>query len=283
MLPPMSSPPLRPSILMRAAILLATLGLPSSRAQSQAVPATAQIEFRATSTLKDFSGHALAEPFTLMLAFSNDWPVLAGTASVAVANMDTRHAARDENMRKMFAAPRFPFVTAVLPTAAVDPAGETLVLLDLTIRDRTTPVHARLSNWRLEQQDWAFDLQMEISLKAVGLTPPVFMGLLRVGDRVAVHARFRIKRANGGSAEIANPDPRANPTILSASIPRRGLRGSKNRNSKAAWSRDAPVPRTSLPPQNFHAPGSSPRRPAPSLQSRLEPTPGCSIRGRPCA
>jgi polyisoprenoid-binding protein YceI len=193
MIPPMSPCPLWSSTLLRGSVMLAALWPPPGQAQPQAVPATAGIEFHATSTLKDFSGTAPAEPFTLMLAFSNDWPVLAGTAAVAVANMDTRHAARDKNMRRMFAAPRFPIVTAVLPTVALDPAGETLVPLNLTIRDRTTPVNARLSNWRLDQQDWTFDLQMDLSLQAVGLTPPVFMGLLRVGDRVAVNARLRIE------------------------------------------------------------------------------------------
>jgi hypothetical protein len=41
--------------------------------------------------------------------------LLAGTVTVVVARMDTRHAKRDPNMRRMFDEPRFPFIVGVLP------------------------------------------------------------------------------------------------------------------------------------------------------------------------
>jgi hypothetical protein len=152
----------------------------------------AQIQFHATSTLKDFSGTATAEPVVLMLGGLPESPILHGTATVAVARMDTRHAQRDKNLRRMFEAERFPLVTGVIPPASIGSDGSADIPLELTIRGNTTVVPARLTGWRADNGGYRFTLDWPVSLRGAGLSPPVFMGLLRVGDTVRVQVQFRL-------------------------------------------------------------------------------------------
>lgn len=160
----------------------------------------AEIEFHATSTLHDFSGTVRAQPFSVLLAMNDPAATLGGTAQVAVAQMDTRHAKRDANMRKMFEAVRFPLITGVVGPIRIEPANRPQVSLLLTIRDRTRTVPATLSNWRMENGILRFDLDMVLSLKESGLSPPVILGFIRVGDVVSVRIRVELRRPSDTAA-----------------------------------------------------------------------------------
>jgi hypothetical protein len=160
----------------------------------------AAIEFHATSTLHDFSGTAQADPFFFLVALDGTSATLGGTATVAVAQMDTRHAKRDVNMRKMFEAARFPLVTGVLVPIPFDPATRPQVPLLLTIRDRTQTVPATLSNWRMDNGILRFELAMSLSLRKSGLTPPVLFGFIKVGDAVAVRIHVDLEKPPDAAA-----------------------------------------------------------------------------------
>lgn len=170
---------------LRAALLASAL---ASSASGEIWRGTADIEFRGTSTLHDFSGTARTEPFSILVETDGLAATLGGTAAVAVARMNTRHAKRDENMRAMFEAERHPFVVGALESARIDTGRESSVPLQLTIRDRTTPVPATIRNWRTENGAIRFGLDLTLSLRAIGLSPPVLLGILKVGDAVSVHA-----------------------------------------------------------------------------------------------
>ena len=163
-------------------------------------PGQADIEFQATSTLHDFSGTVRTEPFQASVELDGSAATLGGTAVVAVARMDTRHAKRDENMRKMFEAPRFPLITGVLEPTRIDPAAPAQVPLRLRIRDRVQTVPVTLTDWRVEPDRVQFDLTMVLSLEQFGLTPPVLLGFIKVGDAVTVRIRGALEKPSAPPA-----------------------------------------------------------------------------------
>jgi hypothetical protein len=175
-----------------AGLLLASRVQP---ARAEVWQGKADIEFQGTSTLHDFSGTVRARPFALVGTLDDSAATLGGTATVAVAEMDTRHAKRDENMRKMFAADRFPLLAGVLDPIRIEPATRPELPLRLTVRDRTQTVPATLTRWQRETGTLRFDLEMVLSLRALGLSPPVLMGFIRVGDAVSVRIRAELAPA----------------------------------------------------------------------------------------
>lgn len=184
-----------PAIRARS-VWIAAIGLGlACHADAEVWSGTAEIEFDATSTLHDFTGTAPAEAFLLEMDWDGSGATLGGTATVAVAKMDTHHAKRDANMRKMFAAERYPLMTGALPLTRIDLADAPASLpIQLTIRDRTRAVSASLSNWQSADGRCRFDLAMTLSLREFGLEPPVLLGFIRVGDAVAVRAHVTLER-----------------------------------------------------------------------------------------
>ena len=184
---------------------IATIGLGLARhADAEVWSGKAEIEFDATSTLHDFTGTVPAEAFVLEMEWDGSGAILGGTATVAVAKMDTRHAKRDANMRMMFAAERYPLVTGALPLSRIDLADAPASLpIQLTIRDRTRAVSASISNWQPADGRCRFDLATTLSLREFGLEPPVLLGFIRVGDAVAVRARVALD----GPVEAGQPRP----------------------------------------------------------------------------
>ena len=180
----------------RALIGLLGLGLAACGAPAEVWMGTAEIEFEATSTLHDFTGTASAEPFLFSIVPAGDFATLGGTAAVAVATMDTRHAKRDANLRKMFAAERYPLLVGTVAPIRVDlNAPPPSIPIQLTICERTRTVPATVSNWQREEGLYRFELTLSLSLQAFALEPPVILGFIRVGDAVVVRARVRLARS----------------------------------------------------------------------------------------
>jgi len=176
-----------------------------------------EIRFFGSSTLHDFSGEVRSQPFAL--AFHVDasdvrgwW---SGSIQVAVAEMDTGIERRDRKMRAMFEADRFPLIVADFPRlgsaalARVRSSGESDLEFDLTIRETTRPVAARVSNWTETGPRASFDAEFELSLEAFGLEPPTVFGLIRVKDAVVVRAHVILDGlpvdARGNAALGASP------------------------------------------------------------------------------
>lgn len=158
----------------------------------------ADVRFQATSTLHDFAGTVRTQPFAGLVTFEDSVAILSATAGVAVADMDTRHAKRDINMRKMFAADRFPLVTGVLEGARLGPPFPRQVPLRLTIRGHEQTVPAAITDVQLLDGRLRFDLALELSLRQCRLSPPVILGFIRVGDIVQVRMQVELEKPAGG-------------------------------------------------------------------------------------
>ena len=180
---------------------LALLGL-ATAAPAEIWTGTAEISFAGTSTLHDFSGQAPVSPFPVSVVHEGHFATLGGTVVVAVARMDTRDAKRDENLRRMFAAERYPLVVGTVPPIRIDWASPPASIpIQLAIRDRTRTISATLSNWETADGRYQFELTLNLSLRDFELKPPVLLGLIRVGDAVVVHVRATLAR----SPESASP------------------------------------------------------------------------------
>ena len=158
---------------------------------------SAEVRFEATSTLHDFAGTVRTQPFAGLVTLDDSVAILSATASVAVADMDTRHAKRDMNMRKMFAADRFPLVTGVLERARLEPPFPRQVPLRLTIRDHEQTVPAAITDVQSLDGRLRFNLALELSLRQCRLSPPVILGFIRVGDIVQVRLQVELEKPAG--------------------------------------------------------------------------------------
>lgn len=153
----------------------------------------ADIQFEATSTLHDFSGSVRSEPFDCRVAWDGPAAIISATATVAVARLDTRHAKRDENMRNMFAAERFPLITGILDAARLEPPFPRQVPLRLTIRGHEQIIPATVESFQMAAGRLRFDLAWPLSLRQSRLSPPVILGFIRVGDTVRLHAQVELE------------------------------------------------------------------------------------------
>lgn len=160
-----------------------------------------EIRFFATSTLHDFSGSVAAEPFVLErhVDASGGEPWWSGVVQVSVADMETGIERRDGNMRSMFEAERFPRIIAsigrveALPTSTSPEQGRPTIPFELTIRETTRPIEARVSGWEQHGDAASFQAEFDVSLRDFGLEVPPVLGLLRVGDEVRVRTRVSVE------------------------------------------------------------------------------------------
>lgn len=172
-----------------------------------------EIEFFASSTLHDFSGDVVAQPFALTrhvdAGSGREW--WDGSVEVEVAGMHTGIDRRDRNMRDMFDAVEHPRIVADFARvesetfAGARGGGEGALDFELTIRDVTRPVEAKVSHW-VERPDGAsFDAEFEVSLESFGLEVPPVLGLLRVDDVVSVRAHVTLELAPGAAGVSMTP------------------------------------------------------------------------------
>jgi len=175
-------------------------GPAASAPTAQGVTGHCEIRFFATSTLHDFNGEANARSFQLAprIDASNELAGWSGSVEIAVAEMETGIERRNRNMRAMFDADRFPLIVADFPhveravLTAARSGAEPGVDFNLTIRETTHPVAAKVTHWTEEGGHASFDAEFEVSLESFGLEVPAVLGLLRVGDIVTVRAHVML-------------------------------------------------------------------------------------------
>jgi polyisoprenoid-binding protein YceI len=129
--------------------------------------------------------------FTLVTAA--DGVGLDADVVVDARSLRTGLAARDERLRAMLAADRWPDIVARF--RGVDPAvveATHRLPFALTIRDVTRRVEAVVMRWARGERDLALDAEMVVSLRDFGLEAPSVLGLVRVGDVVRVRARVAV-------------------------------------------------------------------------------------------
>jgi polyisoprenoid-binding protein YceI len=163
------------------------------------VAGTFRVAFAGTSTLHGFDGAVAPQALEVRLAAGADtW---AAEANVPVAAINTGNAWRDANLRAMLDAERFPTIAATFP--AIEPREarpasgkrEGSLPFALRIRDVTRQVLGTTSAWRDRPGGVSFDVRFEVSLAAFGLEAPSTLGVVRVGDAVAVTVHVELHEA----------------------------------------------------------------------------------------
>jgi hypothetical protein len=144
----------------------------------------ARIKFQGSSTLHDFEGHVMSQPFDLILS-PNSW---SAKASVFGGEMTTANAKRDKNMWAMLATNLHPRLEGEIRDAPRPPLAGTNTTLALKIRDTKMDLPVKISNWSETAEGVRFDAEWIVSLKAYGLKPPSVAGVIRVGDTVRLQA-----------------------------------------------------------------------------------------------
>jgi polyisoprenoid-binding protein YceI len=170
-----------------ALVWLASVLTPVS-ARAVEVAGRCSATFFATATLHDFEGKGLC------VLLSIEPPDASGTyrarAEVAVEQLDTGIAARNEKMRVMFGAQEFPRITALFEK--VDPAALRAKRVGalpfrLTIHGVERAVTPELSDWsEVPGKRAHFRATFTVALSEFGMEAPTAVGLVRVGDRVRV-------------------------------------------------------------------------------------------------
>ena len=200
-------------MIIRAGMLLAAMfalfpstipeAAPADAPASATIRGACDVAFLATSTLHDVSGSARCLPFAAVLtrdaAGRQVIPIVE--VDVPVAAMDTGNRTRDGKMREMFRSDRYPRIHAAAHVVDVDRLrvemgrgreGHASIDLLLRIRDVERTVRATASNLKESGERVGFDLEFPVSLREFDLKAPSVLGIIRVGDKVSVHAAFSL-------------------------------------------------------------------------------------------
>ncbi|MEJ2472124.1 MAG: YceI family protein [Desulfuromonadales bacterium] len=163
------------------------------------------IRFYGQSTLHDFQGQALCEPFSVtdQLATAELQMNPPSFVDVLVSKMDTDNTGRDEKMRTMFESEKFPAiqgqfnglnpkdVLAQLQAAGESPAN---IPFTLKIKEITQPIQATAHDLVVTPEQIRFVMEFPVSLSAFALEPPSVLGLIRVDNRVDVEVQVILSR-----------------------------------------------------------------------------------------
>ena len=148
-----------------------------------------RVTFFATATLHDFEGKAPCA--RLAIEPHGESGHYRGFAEVTVAQLDTGIAARNEKMREMFEAERYPVITAIfenIDSAGVRGQAQGMLPFAIEIHGVARGVKATTSGWSEvpDQQRAHFRAEFTVALSDFGMEPPSAVGLVRVGDQVRV-------------------------------------------------------------------------------------------------
>jgi hypothetical protein len=175
----------------RAIALVLSLSIASAWAGNATV--SAFVQFKGTSTLHDFEGGAVTQPFPA--TFTDDTATGSMRVSTEVAlkvlDMTTEHGKRDKNMYKMLDEQNHKLIKGSLENAVIPQKGTGTVTLRLMICGVEQEVTATISE--VERTDEQINCRMAfpVSLAAFNLKAPSVMGLIKVGDTVEVECAIQ--------------------------------------------------------------------------------------------
>ncbi len=179
----------------------------AATAASTSYHGNCEISFYVQKTIiNDFSGTAECEPFEI---FITDNMIRVPAIAVQITSMDTGNSRRDKDMRTMFEYETFPLITGDAEAFAADEflTSEHKIVrtpeevsFALTIRDITQKIAATVTEPHIDPATIAATLVFNLSLSSFELSPPSFMGVIRVKDTVKVKVRIFLNR-NPASAE----------------------------------------------------------------------------------
>jgi len=169
------------------------------------------VRFFGDSTLHAFEGTGGCEPFSMAVENADGKNLVRNArVEVNVASLDTDIALRNKQMRAMFDSEHFPRIVgrfgdfnpdALLRTWEDSPdAG---LDFDLTIRDVSRPVKARVHALQVTADQIDFTLDFTLSLSSFGLDAPTVLGIIRVADEVRLAIDVNVKKND--STPATNP------------------------------------------------------------------------------
>ncbi len=162
------------------------------------------IRFHGTSTFLNFDGSGTCSPFKVEVNddLSRVEVLPAGEVRVPIAGMTTGIGRRDRDMRTMFDSAAWPLVRGHL--GAIDarqllaemkaPGAEATLRFELTLRETTRPVSARLTRVVETGEEIRVDFTFDVSLKDFGLEAPRVFLLVKVGNRVGVEVSTVLRK-----------------------------------------------------------------------------------------
>ena len=157
------------------------------------------VAFEGSSTLHDFNGKGNCEPF---IVNENAGVIIVHELTIAVSDMDTDNSSRDNKMRKMFEAEKYPLIKgtsgpvslSAIRKALEESIESTLPLLfQLKIRDIEKTVTANLQNIVETDDKLTADLVFTLSLADYKLKAPSVLGIIRVRDTIKVTTSFLLE------------------------------------------------------------------------------------------
>ncbi len=184
-----------------AIVLLLPLSLQAAAGE---IRGTCEVRFVGTSSLHDFSGTGRCLPFSAPLVRTPEGGTVlpAVELEVPVAEMKTGIDSRDAKMREMFHADRHPRIRAeargidadaLRGRMRADREGKAPIGIALGINGVERTIQATAGNLKEEGNRVLFEIEFPVSLKEFGLSPPTVLGIIRVGDRVAVKGTFALE------------------------------------------------------------------------------------------
>ncbi|MBW2688344.1 MAG: YceI family protein [Deltaproteobacteria bacterium] len=164
------------------------------------------IKFFGESTLSDFDGQAICQPFTLKTeeAAGKTGIIRQPVVNILVGKMDTDNSSRDKKMYAMFEQESYPEIQGLF--ADLDPdvilqqwqATETnpgSLGFNLRIREVSQRVEATISDLIVTPEQISFVMKFPLSLASFQLEPPSVFGMIRVDDKVRVEVRVFLRKS----------------------------------------------------------------------------------------
>lgn len=183
----------------------AVVPAPAAAQHPTSIAGTLQVQFVGASTLHDFAGTLPTQRFAVVS--SPGATTYGAEVKLPVAQLDTDNSWRDDKMRSMFEAQRFPEIIASftdIDPASVRPRADGqpgALSFQLRIRDVELPMRATLTSWHESTTRVAFDAHFDVSLKAFGMQAPTVAGLVRVDDKVGVDVHVELTESQQRLAE----------------------------------------------------------------------------------
>tara|TARA_B110000305_G_C19306398_1_gene571776 strand:- start:218 stop:823 length:606 start_codon:yes stop_codon:yes gene_type:complete len=166
---------------------------------------TCKATFHGTSTLHDFSGTVVAEPFTVTTSDLSEGPNAKanGQIQVKVAKMDTDNKKRDAKMHKSLDESTYPVITVSvkdLKASATKPIMSdvvpqpTVIPFSMSLMGKNHLMTAKVSDWSYAADAISCKITFPVSLAKVGIKPPSVLGLVKVADDIFVEAQLSLKK-----------------------------------------------------------------------------------------
>ncbi len=146
------------------------------------------VSFSGTSTLHDFEGHAVSEPFSVT---PRDDGVYEMDISVPLITMTTDHDKRDAKMLRSLEADAFPAIKGTV-TVAVPQDENAVSRMVLELHGHKEPVEFTVKNWQETGGRISFDGEFALAMSAFDIHVPSVLGVIRVGDEVMVSAHVEM-------------------------------------------------------------------------------------------